>query len=58
MMKRREELLLKQDLTNEEKAELDILERQADKIPLGETAMSQQLFGLINKMADQLGIEV
>lgn len=58
MMKRREELLLKQDLTDEEKAELDNLERQADKIPLGETAMSQQLFGLINKMADQLGIEV
>lgn len=58
MMKRREELLLKNTLTEDEKAELQVLERQADKIPLGETAVSQQLYGLINKMADQMGIEV
>ena len=56
MMKRREELLLKHQLTDDEKKELDVLERQAERLPLGETADSQQLYGLINKIADQLGI--
>ena len=58
MMKRREALLLKQELTEDERAELQELEQQADRIPIGETAASQQLYSLINKMANQMGIEV
>ena len=58
MMRRREELLLKQSLTEAEQAELKDLERQADRIPLGKTYESQQFFSLINKVAEQLGIEV
>ena len=58
MMKRREELLLKQELTEEEGQELKDLERQADRIPIGETKMSQQIYSLINKVADQMGIEL
>ena len=56
MMKRREELLLKQKLTEEEDLELKDLERQADRIPIGETKVSQQIYSLINKVADQMGI--
>lgn len=58
MMKRREELLLKSSLTLAEEAELKEMEHQADRIPLGETAAAQELYDLINRMADKLGIEV
>jgi predicted ATP-binding protein involved in virulence len=57
VMKRREELLLKSNLTDAEKTELKGLERQADKIPIGETAKSQRLYEIINKMAEKMGIE-
>lgn len=58
MMKRREELLLKNIMTVEEKKELQTLERQVDRMPVGGTAQLQQLFEMINRMADQLGVEV
>lgn len=57
-MNRREQLLLKQQLSSEEETELKALEKEAEQIPLGESIRTSSLYRMINEIAEKMGIEV